>query len=75
MAVNPAQNSATRIRRTMRNLAFMPGMGRPRPWLPEGFRAFPVRPWTIVYRPLVEGGGIYVDRIIDTRRDLDEILL
>ncbi len=58
----------------MRNLAFMPGMGHRRHYdLEEGARMLPVTPWTIVYDPLPDDGGILVQRILDGRRDLDAI--
>jgi plasmid stabilization system protein ParE len=59
----------------MRNLASMPGMGRrERFYLEPGSRLFPVAPWAIVYEPLSEGDGIFVERILDGRRDLPAIL-
>lgn len=65
---------AERIRKTMHNLAFMPGMGRRgSSYLEPGSRIFPVAPWTIVYEPLPDGDGILVQRILDGRRDLAAI--
>jgi len=62
-----------RIEETIHILAFMPGMGRPRPYLREGTRAFAVAPWTVIYEPLPELDGIRVIRVVDGRRDLPEI--
>jgi toxin ParE1/3/4 len=62
-----------RIRKTMDNLASMPGMGRGRSYLPGGLRAFPSAPWTIVYDLLPEGDGINVVRVLHGRRDLSAI--
>jgi len=57
----------------MHNLASMPGMGGSRSYLPRNRRAFPIRPWTIIYRSLPDGDGILVQRILDGRRDLGTI--
>jgi toxin ParE1/3/4 len=60
-----------RIEETIGTLAFMPGMGRPRPEVEPGARAFPVSPWVIYYTALPELDGIRVVRVIDGRRDLE----
>ena len=60
-----------RIDEAILNLAFMPGMGRPRAYLDPDSRAFAVSPWIIVYAVLPDLNGIAVLRIIDGRRDLD----
>ena len=62
-----------RIDETIFNLAYMPGMGRPRPYLDPGARAFAISPWLIVYAPLPDLEGIAVLRVIDGRRDLDAV--
>ncbi len=62
-----------RIYETIRTLAFMPGMGRPSPYLETGTRSFAVSPWSIFYVPLPELDGIRVVRVIDGRRDLDTL--
>ena len=67
-----AATIAERIRKTMDNLAFMPGMGRRRSYLRRDQRAFPVPPWTIYYEPLPDG-GIEVVRVLDGRRDLASV--
>ncbi len=64
---------AERIRKTMDNLALMPGMGSRRSYLGEDWRAFPVAPWTIYYKLRPDGEGIDVLRIVDGRRDLPSI--
>jgi toxin ParE1/3/4 len=40
-----------RIEETIRTLASLPGLGRTRPYLRRGVRAFPISPWIIVYVP------------------------
>jgi plasmid stabilization system protein ParE len=63
-----------RIWKAIYNLAFMPGIGRRgHSYLEAGSRVFPVPPWTIIYQPLPEDGGIFVQRILDGRRDLAAI--
>jgi plasmid stabilization system protein ParE len=52
----------------------MPGLGRPRPYLRRGARAFPVSPWQIIYTPLAGLDGIRVIRVVDARRDLPTLL-
>jgi plasmid stabilization system protein ParE len=64
---------AERIWKTVQNLALMPRMGGSRAYLSKGRRAFPAPPWTIVYRPLPDDGGILVQRILDGRRNLTTI--
>ena len=68
-----AKAAIERTRKTMRNLALMPGIGRSRNYLDEGLRAYPVAPWTIYYAPLPDGDGIEAIRIVDRRRDLVSI--
>ena len=62
-----------RIDEAILNLAYMPGIGRPRPYLAQDARAFAVSPWIIVYALLPDLDGIAVLRIIDGRRDLDAV--
>ncbi|HWA92473.1 MAG TPA: type II toxin-antitoxin system RelE/ParE family toxin [Rhizomicrobium sp.] len=68
-----AADVRSRLEKTMSNLAFMPGIGRERPYLDVGARAFPAPPWTIVYDPLPGGDGILVQRVLHGRRDLAAI--
>ncbi len=63
-----------RIAGTIRTLAFMPGMGRPRPYLNHGTRVFPSLPWLVVYTLLATLDGIRIIRIVDGRRDLPKVL-
>ncbi|MEI9992109.1 MAG: type II toxin-antitoxin system RelE/ParE family toxin [Rhizomicrobium sp.] len=65
----------SRILRTVANLAAMPRMGRPKPYLEPGVLSFSVRPWMIFYRILPEGDGIRVMRILDGRRDLPTVFV
>lgn len=62
-----------RIDEAIVNIAYMPGMGRPRPYLDPDTRAFAVPPWLIVYTLLPDLDGIAVLRVIDGRRDLDTV--
>jgi len=39
----------------------------------EGLRRHSVRPWTVFYRPLVEG-GVEIMRVFDSRRDVATLL-
>ncbi len=68
-----AMKATERIWKTMRNLAFMPGMGRWQSYLDDGVRAFPIAPWTIYYASRLDGDGIEIVRIIDGRRDLPAV--
>jgi plasmid stabilization system protein ParE len=63
-----------RIWETIRTLAFMPGLGSPRPYLTRKTRAFPAPPWLIVYAPLPSLDGIRIVRVVDGRRDLPSVL-
>ena len=66
-----ADKFTARINKTIDMLALMPGIGGTRPYLKSGRRAFPVRPWLIVYVPLKD--GVRVLRVIDSRRNLSAI--
>jgi plasmid stabilization system protein ParE len=68
-----ATGAIERIQRTMDNIAFMPGMGRHRPYLDKDMRAFSDSPWLIYYTLKPDDGGIDVLRIVDGRRDLPEL--
>jgi plasmid stabilization system protein ParE len=61
-----------RIEKSVRSLAFMPGIGSFRPYAKRGRRVFSVSPWVIVYFPLKD--GIRVLRVVDGRRNLSVIL-
>ncbi len=63
-----------RIEETIRTIAFMPGLGRPKPYLNRSARAFPLPPWLIVYTPLPDLDGIRVIRVVDGRRDLPAVV-
>lgn len=62
-----------RIKRAMDNLAFMPGLGRGRPYLDPGALAFSCAPWVIIYALKPDKSGIDILRVIDGRRDLPSI--
>ncbi len=68
-----AELIAARIDQTIINLAYMPGMGRQRPYLDAAARVFAVSPWLIVYTVLPELDGILVLRIVDGRRDVGTV--
>jgi toxin ParE1/3/4 len=61
-----------RIEKSMRSLAFMPGIGSARLYAKRDRRVFPVSSWVIVYFPLKD--GIRVLRVVDARRNLSVIL-
>ena len=69
-----AEIVAARIDKSMRNLAFMPGIGGRRAYVESTSRIFAVSSWMIVYEILPESGGIFVQRVIDGRRDLSFVL-
>jgi toxin ParE1/3/4 len=77
IAVNDGEARAEliigRLAETILNLAYMPGMGRSRPYLASGARAFSAAPWLIVYDLLPSLDGIVVLRVLDGRRDLDRL--
>jgi plasmid stabilization system protein ParE len=59
---------------TVSTLAFMPTVGRKKPYLEPESRVFTAAPWLIVYRPLPNQEGIRVQRIIDGRRNVPNVL-
>jgi plasmid stabilization system protein ParE len=63
-----AERVVERIDKAIDALALMPGIGGSRSYLASKRRAFPVRPWLVVYLPLKD--GIHALRVIDGRRDL-----
>ena len=63
-----------RLTQGIRSLAFMPGMGRTRPYLGRGIRAYAVTSWIVVYATLPSLDGILVIRVVDGRRDLPRAL-
>jgi plasmid stabilization system protein ParE len=77
IAINDGETRAEliigRLEEALLNLAYMPGMGRSRPYLESGARAFAVAPWLIVYELLPSLDSIAVLRVIDGRRDLDAV--
>jgi toxin ParE1/3/4 len=52
-------------------LADVPGMGRPRPDLGTGLRAFPVDSYLIIFR--VADHGIEIIRVLHAARDIESI--
>jgi plasmid stabilization system protein ParE len=63
-----------RIDKTMSRLAAFPKSGRVRTEYPGQPRSFAVSPWVIFYRPLTEGNGVEILRVLDGRQDLSRIL-
>jgi plasmid stabilization system protein ParE len=66
-----AEEVVERINKAVDLLALMPGIGGTRRYLKSGRRAFSVRPWLIVYRPMKDGA--HVLRVLDGRRDLPSV--
>ncbi|MFT4252132.1 MAG: type II toxin-antitoxin system RelE/ParE family toxin [Caulobacter sp.] len=64
-----AEAVIARIEAALRRLARRPLLGRLRPDFANEPRAFSVRPWLVVYRPLPDGAGIRIIRILDSRQD------
>jgi plasmid stabilization system protein ParE len=69
-----AESVLHRIERTPINLSEWPRIGRLRSDLDGSPRAFTTWPWLIVYEPKPSGGGIFVWRIVDGRRDLSRLI-
>jgi toxin ParE1/3/4 len=63
-----------RITLTLERLARRPKLGRLETAIPGEPRVFSVRPWKIIYRPLQDGTGVLVLRILDSRQDLAALL-
>jgi plasmid stabilization system protein ParE len=59
---------------TIERLARRPLLGTERVDLPDQLRSFSFRRWTIFYRPLPDGSGVIVLRILDSRRDISALL-
>lgn len=71
---NRAKSVEERILRTLDRLAVMPNAGRVRPDIEESPHTFLIQSWRVFYRPRRELDGIFVLRILDTRRDIEAIL-
>ena len=63
-----------RITLTLQRLGRRPRLGRLEASMPGEPRVFSVRPWKIIYRPLHDGAGVLVLRILDSRQDLSALL-
>lgn len=63
-----------RIDATLERLARRPHLGRQDMNTPGEPCVFSVRPWKIIYRPLPDGAGVLVLRILDSRRDVAALL-
>jgi plasmid stabilization system protein ParE len=71
---NAAGAFARRIDRAVRNLARFPEMGRVRTELSGRPRSLSVNPWVIFYEPMEGRRGILVTRLVDGRRDIEDLL-
>jgi toxin ParE1/3/4 len=63
----------TRIEGAISTVAAFPRLGRLRHELESGIRSFAVYPWVILYKPLSQGEGIFVVRVVDGRRDVPRL--
>lgn len=76
-SVEAALTILTRLRERVENLFVMPLRGRVVPELKEHgvltYRELIVKPWRIIYR--VSDSKVYVLAVIDSRRNLEDILL
>jgi plasmid stabilization system protein ParE len=63
-----------RMNTSLERLAKFPNLAPPARSLDdEALRRHSVRPWTVFYRPLMEG-GVEILRVFDSRRDLAALL-
>lgn len=62
-----------RLRERLALLASRPRIGRPAPDFGPDARSSTMQPWIIYYRPLLDGDGVQIVRIVDSRRDLDRL--
>jgi plasmid stabilization system protein ParE len=69
-----AQAVIDRIDATLVRLARRPRLGRTEMSFDGEPRVFSVYPWKVVYEPLLDGSGIYILRILDSRQDLLALL-
>lgn len=70
----PAEAILRRLDKAAERLARRPLLGPSRSDAPGILRGFSVRPWIIIYRPLPDGAGILVLRILDSRQDVSALL-
>jgi plasmid stabilization system protein ParE len=71
---NAAKSVVSRLERTTQNLADFPKMGRIRTDIAGAPHSFAVHPWVLIYEPLERGKGKRLLRVIDGRRDLQNVL-
>ena len=63
-----------RLNTSLQRLAKFPNLAPPvRSLDDEALRRHSVRPWTVFYRPLIEG-GVEIMRVFDSRRDVAALL-
>jgi plasmid stabilization system protein ParE len=72
--VDRAQAVMDRLEAALMRLARRPRLGRVRRDLKGEPRSFPVGPWSVIYEPLKDSGGILVLRILDSRRDIAALM-
>jgi len=63
-----------RLDRAIERLARRPRLGRRRMDFNDEPYSFTVAPWLVVYEPLPGGAGIYLLRILDSRRDIAALM-
>ncbi len=63
-----------RLSGAMEVIAYAPHIGRERPEFSGSPRSVPVAPYLIFYKPLTEGGGILVWRVVHGARNLDPLI-
>ena len=69
--IKAADDLLQEIDATLHLLAGMPGIGTPRNEIQRGLRAYPVKSYLIMYRPVKH--GIFVSRIVHGARDLPQL--
>ena len=72
--VAQARAVSERLEAALRRLGRRPNLGRIRHDFHGDPRSFSVAPWLIIYRPLPDGDGIRLLRILDSRRDVAALL-
>jgi toxin ParE1/3/4 len=50
-------------------------VGQIRHDLDNAVRSFAVYPWVVLYKPLPDGEGVFILRVVDGRRDLPRLIL
>ena len=69
-----AEIITSRIDAAISQVALFPFLGRAHSDFPGDPRSHQIRPWQIIYQPLPTGKGITVIRVLDSRRDVANVL-